>query len=160
MTVSWNVKDECNILNNGIRVQKVIVDQRQIPYSPLYMQDNVELIPWFKWPVKRTANFYELRIRNSTSEGMETIARIRSNEFRLSFRLAEYESYSWSVAYYSENGTRQEISPSWLFKTKILADLAPTDVRAPPNEILPEEEILVSWTVKNIGRTVTSSSSW
>ena len=64
-TASWKIEDECNADNNINLEQNVIVEQRQIPYSPLYEQDLVELMPYFKWPIKRNAVAYTLVIRNS-----------------------------------------------------------------------------------------------
>ena len=67
-TAKWKIEDECNVDNNVNLEQKVVVEQRQIPYSPLYEQDLVELKPYFKWPVKRNAKAYTLVIRNSAQD--------------------------------------------------------------------------------------------
>lgn len=64
-TAKWKIVDECNSENDVILDQKVVVEQRQIPYSPLYEQDLIELKPYFKWPIKRNAKLYKLVLRNS-----------------------------------------------------------------------------------------------
>ncbi len=64
-TVKWKVEDECNSDNNVNLVQEIVVEQRQVPYSPLYEQDLVELKPYFKWPIKRNAKTYTIVLRNS-----------------------------------------------------------------------------------------------
>jgi len=158
-TIKWTVSDECNLDNNVVLRQEIIVDQRQIPYSPLLEQENVDIRPWFKWPIKRDYNKqYELRIRKSNEELFLDRIKTKTNEYRLNYKLEEFTSYSWNVFYFSDDN--QTVSASWTFKTKRLADLSILSITVPPNDVLPEEIIQISWQVKNIGQTVTSSSLW
>lgn len=121
--------------------QTVYVEAREIPYSPLHQQINVELTPLFKWAVLKDSKFYAISLRRELDEISKTFSPVSTNQFRLGYKLEQNTTYYWSVEYSNANGIFQKLSPSFEFRTKLMSDLSIVDVRT-PIDTFPGQDIL------------------
>lgn len=136
----WAITDDCSNSYPEV-LQTVHVEPREIPYSPLHLQENVELAPFFKWATLRDSSQYRVSLRRETDEISNEVALVRMNEFKLNRKLDQNITYYWNVEYLNANQAHIKLSPSFEFRTKSMSDLAIVDVRV-PIDTFPAEDIL------------------
>jgi hypothetical protein len=137
----WKLTDDCSTTYADIR-QTVYVEAREIPYSPLHLQQNVELSPYFKWAVLKDSSSYRVTLRRDVDESSREIgAALKTNQLKLNYKLEQNTTYYWNVEYFNSNQQLIKLSPSFEFKTKLMSDLSIVDVKV-PLDTFPAEDIL------------------
>jgi hypothetical protein len=160
MEIQWRITDDCSNLYGQV-IQEVAVLPRQLPYSPLHEQQQVELASFFRWSVLRQAKLHDLMLRKSTEEKSKLIVRTSdsSTQYKLTYNLNQNSTYYWHVIYYNASIGQLAMSPSFEFSTRSLADLKLVDVQTPIS-VLPGESILLKWRVQNGGNVTTNVNTW
>lgn len=109
------------------------------------MQQQVELKPWFQWAVLKDSASYRVFLRGDTDESeREEItprAGLTTNKLRLDQNLDQDAVFYWNVEYYNARQELIKLSPSFEFKTRLMADLSLLEVLNPV-DIFPGEDIL------------------
>lgn len=141
LQLNWKITDDCSTQYSDIS-QTVHVEPRELPYSPLHLQRNVELSPLFKWSVLKESTTYRILIRSETDESVRVVAMgLKTNQFKLSEKLLQDTVYYWNVEYLNAKQDVIKLSPSFEFKTKLMSDLSLVEVRT-PIDVFPGEDIL------------------
>lgn len=137
----WKITDDCSTSYADIG-QTAYIEARELPYSPLHMQQNVELSPLFKWAVLKDSVSYRLLVRSETDESARVIAtNLKTNQFKYGEKLEQDTVVYWNVEYFNARQEVIKLSPSFEFKTRLMSDLSLMDVRT-PIDIFPGEDIL------------------
>lgn len=142
LQVRWTITDDCSTSYAPI-TQTVHVEPRELPYSPLHLQQNVELNPFFKWAILSNSRRYRLLLRRNSDESSQQIALVQTNQFKLDekSRLEQNRTYFWNIEYLDQNGVQIKTSPSYEFHTKTMCDLSLIEVKV-PIDAFPAEDIL------------------
>lgn len=144
LKLRWKIADDCSTNYADIE-QTAYIEPRELPYSPLHMQQQVELRPWFQWSVLKDSASYRVFVRGDSdeSERREITPRggLKSNKLRLDHNLDQDSVFYWNVEYYNARQEFIKLSPSFEFKTRLMADLSLQEVLTPV-DIFPGEDIL------------------
>ena len=157
--MTWSISDNCNNIYPTV-TQTIKVGIRKIPYSPIDGQINAELLVAFKWPFHKNAKLYSLLLRKNTDTVYTSIANVSNNHFFYGKKLLPGTSYKWKVKYFDEKGEILQESDEWEFTTKMFSDLSLIGTRGPTHVYPDNTDILITWTVENIGNITTSTSTW
>lgn len=141
LQLRWQITDDCSTRYADV-LQTVHVEARELPYSPLHMQQNVELSPLFKWSIIKDSSSYRVLLRSETDEVARVIGNgLKSNQLKLNEKLDQDTVVYWNVEYLNARQEVIKLSPSFEFKTRLMSDLSLMDVKT-PIDIFPGEDIL------------------